>query len=207
MNQDSRFLKRLIHGCIVAALLFSITGCDTAKKYSLTYKLWDSPDMRRFNEPASNPNLELFRSAKTNDVLVQYDEVRENSDTVQRRAYFLFRNERQIKAGRKPSFVKPGKDAGMKPMPLAYGDLLSTNVPAMDGNYAMASANSNRFTVHLDAQRMGPYELPVYERKTGQVQRSVLTPFAVAGDVVMVGVVAAFVSLIMLCGSGASFGT
>ena len=207
MNSKSRALQRLANGGLVGILLPLMAGCETARKCSLTYKLWDNPDMRRFNEPAPEAHLQLSQSVQPNEVLVQYDEARENNDAVQRRAYFLFRNEPQIKAGRKPNFVNPCKTAGMKPVPLVYGDLLSTNVPAMDGNYASASTNGHRFTLHLEGRKLGPYELPVYERRSGQVQRTVLTPFAVAGDVVMVGVVAAFVSLIMLCGSGASFGT
>ena len=207
MNSSPCALQQWVNGCLIGLLLPLLTGCETAKKYSLTYRLWDSADMRRFNEPASNPQLELSQSSKTNVVLVQYDEVRESNEAVKRRAYFLFRDEQKIKAGRKPTFISPEKVTGLKPVPLVYGDLLSTNVPAMGGNYATTSTNSHRFTLQLDGHGKGPYELPVYERKSGQVQRTVLTPFALAGDVVMVGFVAAFVALVTLCAGGASFGT
>ena len=58
---------------LVAAFALLLTSCTTVEKYSLTYRVWDNDDWRKWSEPAPNPNLALFQSTNYTDVLVQYD--------------------------------------------------------------------------------------------------------------------------------------
>src|SRR6185295_18563276 len=88
----SRWLRVLISvaGCIV--LTFA-TGCATAEKYSLTHRLWANGELRKFNEPAPKPNVQLFDATNRADVLVQYDALSEKRSGAQRRACYLEHNE------------------------------------------------------------------------------------------------------------------
>jgi len=52
-------------------------------------------------------------------------------------------------------------------------------------------------------QPWATFDLPVYVETSGTPIRIVLTPFAVAGDTVMVGVVAAFVGFVLWVQCGA----
>ena len=68
--------------CAITGLLILSAGCTTVQEYSLTYKLWNNPQLRRFAEPAPDPHLALFAGPPNNDALVQYDEIREQDDVV-----------------------------------------------------------------------------------------------------------------------------
>src|SRR5690242_15975745 len=115
--------------CAALCLLVLATGCTTVQDYSLTYKLWNNPEMRRFAEPAPEPHLALFASRKSDDVLVQYDEIREKDETVCRRAYFLRQNAERIARSEKPRFVEPQLASTMDTVPVCAA-LSDTNNPA-----------------------------------------------------------------------------
>src|SRR5436309_2057213 len=91
----------------IIGLLLLATGCTTVEDYSLTYKLWTNPQLRRFAEPAPEPHLALVASVQNKDLLVQYDEILEQSDKVRRRAFFLRQNAERIGRREKPRFLNP----------------------------------------------------------------------------------------------------
>jgi len=173
---------------VVSVLL--LTGCETVEKYSLTYRLWDNEDWRNFSEPAPHPNLALFEVTNHSDVLVQYDALSERHSTVTRHAYFLHLNQARIEAGTKPELVKPSATYGWKSIPLlpAPGDL-TNRLPGLPA-YAVVTNEGRGFTLFRPPETEATFELPVYAESFGTPTRVVLTPFAVAGDTVMVGVVA-----------------
>ena len=167
--------------------------------YSLTYKLWNNPEMRRFAEPAPEPHLALFASRKSDDVLVQYDEIREKDETVCRRAYFLRQNADRIKRGEKPLFADPQLTSGMDPVPVC-SELSETNNPAFKSLplFAMSTRpGGQEFVLLRYGATEGPYALPNYVESNANVFRVAFTPFAVAGDTVMVGLVASIVAACM----------
>ena len=86
--------------CLAAGLLLLLTGCKTVEKHSLTYRLWDNGDLRKWSEPAPNPNLAIFEATNSADLLVQYDAFSEKHSVIKRRAYYLRRNETRIAAGK-----------------------------------------------------------------------------------------------------------
>ena len=53
---------------VAAGLLLLGTGCETIEKYSLTYRLWDNGDLRKWSEPAPNPKLAMFEATNHADV-------------------------------------------------------------------------------------------------------------------------------------------
>jgi len=183
-------------------LALLVTGCQTVEKYSLTHRLWDSSEWVKFNEPAPNPNLALFETSDGRDVLVQYDALSEKRSTVQRRAYYLRRNQEAIAAGNKPKFVKPLATEGMKRIEVLPLNTETNRLPGVAG-YVAPNEGGRRFTLLRPNESDAAFELPVYAETSGTVTRVVLTPLAVAGDTVMVGGVAAFVGFFLWIQSGA----
>lgn len=189
----------------VAGLSLLITGCQTAQDYSLTYKLWTNAEMRHFNEPVPSPHLELFELEHSDDVLVQYDEVREKNGQVCRRAYLLRPNVGRIATKKKPRFVDSSRVSTLHRIPT--GESLSAISNAVPGlaTYAIIAKGGHEFTLYRAGQVDGTYALPVYLESGGTVMRVALTPFAVAGDAVMVGLVASVVGFVEACMASAGY--
>jgi len=169
--------------------MISLIGCETSKDYSLTYKLWNNGELRRYYEPATNPRLELFHDVKRTDVLALYDEVHETRSAVHRRAYYVNQNRQRIEARRKPRFVNPERAGGLPQVALVRAaQVVPTTIAPLE---AIVSTNGQQFTLAADFGGH-THQLPVFQDRTGVAGCVLLSPLAVAGDVVMVGVVAGF---------------
>jgi len=180
-------------------LMILSAGCTTVQDYSLTYKLWNNSELRRFAEPAPDPHLALFRNPQSEEVLVQYDEIREQEGTVRRRAYFLQRNAESISQRQKPRFVDPRLASAMDSVPVCAA-LSETNNPAIKALplFAMFTASgSQEFLLLRHGVSEGPYALPTYLESNANFVRVAFTPLAVAGDTVLGGLVASFVAVVM----------
>jgi len=190
---------------VAAGLLLFGTGCETVEKYSLTYRLWDNEDLRKWSEPAPNPNLSLFQATNGADVLVQYDAFSEKHSTVKRRAYYLQPNDARIAAGKKPELVSLAVADGMKPIPLLPTQSDITNLPPERPAYAVVTKEERGFTLYQPMASAVSFDLPIYAETSGTATRLVLTPFAVVGDTVMVGVVATVVGFFVWLEIGAPY--
>jgi len=186
---------------IVCALL--LTGCATVEKYSLTYRVWDNDDWRKFSEPAPNPNLALFETTNHACVLVEYDAFSEKHLTVKRCAYYLHPNQARVDDGTKPELVNLSAADGMKPIPVLPTQGALTNQPFELPAYAVVTKDGRGFTLHRPMEAEATFNPPVYTETSGTPTRIVLTPFAVAGDTVMVGAVAAVVGFLLWAQIGA----
>jgi len=188
---------------VAASLLLLGTGCETVEKYSLTYRLWDNEDLRKWSEPAPNSNLALLEATNGAVNLVQYDAFSEEHSTVKRQAYYLQQNEARIAAGKKPELVGLVVADAMKPIPVlpTQGDI--TNLPPGLPAYAVVTKEGRGFTLYRPMESEATFDLPVYVETSGTPIRIVLTPFAVAGDTVMVGAVAAVVGFLLWVQIGA----
>jgi hypothetical protein len=130
---------------------------------------------------------------------VQYDEIREKDETVRRRAYFLQQNDERIKRGEKPRFVDPQRVSAIDPIPVC-ATLSETNNPAFKTLplFALSTRTGGQeFVILRYGTTEGPYALPTYVESNANVVRVALTPFAVAGDTVMVGLVASLAAAIL----------
>jgi hypothetical protein len=67
------------HAVSLALVLSVAGGCRGTQDWSITQRLWNSDAFTDFKMPSSEPRLELFADEAHSDVLVLYDEVRENS--------------------------------------------------------------------------------------------------------------------------------
>jgi hypothetical protein len=175
-------LRRLTASLLIAALVTLATGCES---YPITYALWKKNELVRHCEPAPNPRLQLFQSIKPNDILVQYDELRERNDAVRRRAFYLYANLSKLEARHKPHFVSLDKAGGLSSILVFPISSAVTNVPAGPAFYATISTNGFNFTIHSAGGARSEFHLPAYEDSFTQGQRALLTPLAVVGDVVV----------------------
>src|ERR1043165_6619406 len=97
---------RLLRFASLVALLLSCGGWAAGH-------LWQESRLASFNEPARDPQLEVFEVPLRNDFLAVYTELRAN-DQLRRRAYFLCDNKTRTDAARKPQFVQAGNLPSLK---------------------------------------------------------------------------------------------
>jgi len=166
-------------------------GCESVEKVSLTYKLWDKENIA-FCEPAPNPKLALFHTPASDDILVEYDAINERNARVSRRAYFMAASETRIAQGKAPGFIEPGPFANWQPIP----QVVSTN------ECVLAGADGKSFTLFRPNLPPEHHDLPFYQDDHWSATRVALTPFAVTGDAVIVGVGAGVLAVWALCQSG-----
>ncbi len=146
-----------------ASLLLGGFGCETSYP-SLTCGLWNRSTFRSFREPAENPRVTVYQVKSGRDFLVTYDEVKESSDSIRRRAFYLEANLRRLQAGRKPHFSRPTHTNGLA---------LLTSV---------SFSNARTLTVTNDLGQPATVELPTYPAAFGEALRVLVTPLAVVAD-------------------------
>jgi hypothetical protein len=203
LSRSKRAAKHGWRAAFLASFMLVAAGCETVRDYSLTGKLWDTDDFRRWSEPAPNPNLALFETQARDDVLAQYDAFSEKHSVVKRQAYQLRSNRARVAAGKKPALLDPAVPEGASPIPVLDQKLAGTNPPPQLPQYAVTANQGREFTLRRLAGPEETFQLPVYAETSGAFTRGVLTPFAVVGDTVMVGAVASVVGFIYWVGIGA----
>jgi hypothetical protein len=204
MKSKDPWSRKSIHFLLTACLAPGLIGCRELHDWPLTYRLWDDRAFARFNEPADNPHLQLFQSARTNDVLVQYDEVREKNEKVRRRTFFLNPNLERLEHGKKPRFVNPSKADNLQPIPLV------SELPASDNSHSLigvVSTNGHEVTLRDQDRELASFSLPVYETAGGKVERVFLTPVVATCDVVIVVVIVGVAAGVIVAYGFASSGT
>jgi len=177
-------LKRFAWFALLAAQAILWAGC--------TASIWEEGRFARYHEPADKPNLRLFYSSHTRDVLVEYIDVRETDGAAKRRAFWLGPNQERVCERHRPHFVSLSKEKGLVPIPFRAGlPPLPAAAPSED-LYAVVSADGSSFTLYGGRQSLGDYHLPTYADASGRVIQVLLTPPALVADASMVGAVVAF---------------
>ncbi|HXD01358.1 MAG TPA: hypothetical protein VN048_18615, partial [Verrucomicrobiae bacterium] len=100
--------------CAFASLLLLsvfASGC--------TSELWDQKTFAHHYQPADPTNLRLYYSDKREDILVQYDELKDPENTIQTRCYWLGQNMLRENPDREPHFVSVKKSRGLTPIPIS----------------------------------------------------------------------------------------
>ena len=192
-------IKRLVaqigRSVIVSAITIAQTGCECIEKHSLTHHVWNNSSFQRFREPAPAPKIEVFADAEQKDFLVVYDEVRDTTEDLHRRAFFLGANQSRLAHQRKPSFIDPKLATILEVVPLNG----NTN------KFPFATFDK-KLSIHTEKGVIGPYDLPAYEGKSGMALRIVVSPFAVTGDAVIGALLVGSVFGLMIAYGGGSFG-
>lgn len=165
-----------------------LSGCES----TLTYRVWHTEDFRHFREPATNAAVVVFYAPQQKDFLVAYNSLRDGDDKPKRQAYFVLQNEAAVANNKKPAFASTNR-----------ADLIA--VPVNGPTNILPNAQFERTLMIRTAEgRLGPYALPKYEESSGLAVRSALVPLAVAGDVTCVGLVLAFVAVVVAAQGGYS---
>jgi hypothetical protein len=196
MTTSIKYRAQRVVDFLVLSVL--VSGCETARDYSVTHKVWSYEEWRHFAGPAPSPHLALFETASRNDILVQYDEMSDTSGRIRRRAFLLYPNLERIQEKRRPEFVKPAQLNGVKPIQLQDSPSSTADPHLTPGFYAVTARGGREFTLYRAGAAEGPYELPDYLKSNNTAGRVLLTPLAVAADSVMVGLVASVLGAYML---------
>lgn len=159
---------------LLALWMLCLNGCATGA-------LWESDRFARYKEPARPVNLRVFESRAKGDVLVQYDEWRDDQVSIRRRSYWLGQNCEPVTNPHKPRFVSSKRIRGLAEVPVF--NLNEPGAVARSGLYAVAMTNRLTFTLYDGDTKLADYELPVYADASGRVKKGLLTPFTVAADI------------------------
>ena len=195
---QSRFL-RLSLRCLAPCLCAMMLGCQTSSDWSLTHQLWNNQSFHDFKMAACDPQVQLFADERQSDVLVIYDEMRENDGSVRRRAFFANRNLDRIREGRKPHFVGLNASRGLKPIPVIRSDPDGA-IPSA-GLAVVMTDGSHELLLYSDGRKVGTVGLPAYA-SNGGFKKTLLTPLAVTGDTLIVGTVVGLYAVAAYAGSG-----
>ncbi len=144
----------------------------------LTHRLWTESKLDEWNEPATNPNLRLFRADNSDRLLVMYDEFSERREVTQTRAYFL---DEHAKSPR-PKFMDVRTASGLASVPF-YSSPPTNSAPSL---FAVAGTDGG-FTIFLNGKKSGSYSLPVYDDGVGRWEKIAWTPLAMTADLTIIG--------------------
>ena len=160
-------------------LLLTQSGC--------TYMLWAGEK----REPAPTSDLQLYHSAKGNDILVVYREESEFSVSNYPCAYWVNENQIRIDKARSPTFVSRRATNGLCSIPIycSMPEMAGTNL------YALYGTNGLSFTLCSGGLQLSSYRLPVYNSGVNLPEKILLTPVAVSFDAAFV---AAYCGLVYL---------
>ena len=161
---------------IIQAIFLS--GCTTA--------LWEEDRFARFHQPANPTNLRLFHSSRNQNVLVEYEEIREGDNLTRRRAYWADLNVKRLEAGRKPRFVSIQDAPDLVSIPMVDAPGVGKALPT-EGLCAILSTNGHSFTLYSKNKECFGQTLPTYyDGSLRRFKQVILTPFAVAMDVTII---------------------
>ena len=180
-NPRCRTLRRPLLPGLLAMLMAFGSGCTSV--------LWDKDTFAHSYRPASPASLHLFYSKERRDILVQYSEDR--SGTTRLRCYWLEANTPKVNAGRKPHFVSVKAANGLTPIPVS-----KVAPPSAESGelHAIAPGDDGDFTLLSGAEVLNRFRLPIYAASSQTVKQVLLTPFAVAVDLTIIGGVIAYLS-------------
>jgi hypothetical protein len=177
-------MKRLKTVFITAALLASMlgTGCTVA--------LWRNEMLDTWNEPATDSHMRLYQSQPPEKILVIYDEYCDRRNAMRPRAYWLNENQPQPEHPRTPHFVSTNSAAGLTAIPVFLAPPKPADLPPL---YAVAATNGQSFSLYSGGIKTASYDLPSYNDGTGEVEKVLLTPVTIAGDLTIIGAVAGYI--------------
>jgi len=115
---------------------------------------------------------------------VQYNESREEDESIRRRTYWLEPGCEPAKNPHKPRFVSLKTARGLSPIPVVDSPAAAAPTASF---YAVIANNGVDFSLRFGEATVGSYELPVYEDASGKTKQALLTPLALAADVTIIG--------------------
>jgi hypothetical protein len=166
----------------------------------VTKALWENDRLEACKEPAHNLNLRLFEGQPQTNVLVIYEESSERNDAVHTRAYWQNENQALLDQRLRPRFTRISAGRDLPEVPVYY-DPIPAGMEWPAGLCAIVATNRQSFTLYLDKRAIGSHDLPVYNDGKGRIEKIVLTPLAVTGDLTVVGCFLGYLYLLSYSGN------
>ena len=129
--------------------------------------------------PANDPQLQVFNAARQKDLLIVYNEFSERDKSTASRAYFLYKNQRQVALKEPPQFVSTNLANNLARVPV-FNELQTNDAPPL---YVVISPPAASFVVCAN-QTTNLYDLPWYPDSGGKLDRALLSPATATVDVV-----------------------
>ena len=158
------------------------SGCTT--------DLWERDRFAEFYHAAQDgaADLRFFYSDQRQDILVEYNEVRDEKTALKPRAYWLDENRWRINGAHKPHFVSSDEARDLTPVPI-LATMAAPKGPDGANLYAIVSTNG-AFTVYSGKKELLSGQLPGYYNRLKQTAaRLLFTPATVTVDVTTVAVI------------------
>ena len=180
---------------LFALLLPLLPGCGSLQKCTFTGRLWSDEFLTNLHQPANDPGAKAFIKSDRKDVLITYDEQKESSDNIKRRAFYVLENQRLLEARKKPRFVVLKNATGLESVPIFWEtNRFETNSIS---SAVIFSTNQQSLQLILTNQNQGTFTMPFYEDGHSRQAQVLLTPLAVTGDAGMVAAIAGGVALLI----------
>jgi len=174
-------------------LLLAMLALPVAFACGCTSALWDKETFAHQYRPGSPANLRLFYSTERQDLLVQYGESKDGDPNTRLRCYWLEPNTLRVNRNRKPHFVSANTTRGLTPIPVGEGAPDPT-IAGLKQLYVSVGNDDDFFTLYSGTEKLDPCKLPVYTGSSQRVKQVLVTPFAVAVDVTVIGAVIGYYS-------------
>lgn len=159
--------------------------------WPFTWRLWRNVS----HHAAKDPHLQLKQAPGTQDVLVEYDEQVGQSESIERRAYWLFRYVANASERPKPEFVHPEPCRGLTLIPLLPATMAGF-APVTNGYWAVLTTDPHRFDLWCDTTNCGSFDLPHYRgAPRASLWRVALTPVCAVTDTAILAVILGVASL------------
>jgi hypothetical protein len=149
-----------------------------------TMALWQNDIIDPWNEPATQSHVHLFQSQPEGKILVVYNEHNGRNDAMRRRAYWLTESQDDPERHQAPHFVSTNSSAGLTAIPIFVAPPDPLELPPL---YAVAATNGQSFSLYSSQTKTRSYSLPSYDDRKGEVEKVLLTPITVAGDLTIIG--------------------
>ncbi|HEX4263265.1 MAG TPA: hypothetical protein VH597_02915 [Verrucomicrobiae bacterium] len=155
-----------------------------------TIALWHNDIIDSWNEPATDSHVRLFQSQPPEKILVVYTEHCGHKDAMRTQAYWLDENRKQPERHQAPHFVSTNSCTGLTAIPVFLSPPEPPNLPPF---YAVTATNGQSFSLYSGKTKTASHNLPSYDDSTGEVEKVLLTPVAVAGDLTIIGGVIGYI--------------
>lgn len=170
-------LRSIPLALMCAAVMISSTGCLGLKVFNETVT----------HVPASDLKVELrLKTSPTADILVIYDDLNSTSEKTERRAFYLFANEKRICHGRRPEFVQLSEARTLQPVPVFQKFLPD----ALTNELYAVEETSHHFKLESRDHIVTEFTLPEYDNWL-TAKKLFIFPAAVGADAVAFGAIAA----------------
>jgi hypothetical protein len=179
-TQSARSKIRLFRLAILPVVLLLTGGC--------TSDLWRDDRFVYYYQPAVPSHLQLYYSDQRKDILVKYDEFTDRSSRIRSRCFWLEPNVSRISREQAPHFEAARTSRNLVSIPVIASES-DPIPPSPAGLHAVGRPDDYIFVLYDKERLMDNYALPRYKSSSQRVKQVLLTPFAVAVDLTIIGAV------------------